>query len=110
MQPRARRSASAGYRWGHAVRPRRRPLQELCRPRFCCELAGVVPTASAASKWVAPSYPALALRRARGWIVERAFARIRAGAGANRGGLLAGTRSRLRAIARVARQLLRVLA
>jgi len=25
---------------------------------------------------VAPSYPALALRRARGWIVERAFARI----------------------------------
>ena len=36
----------------------------------------VVSAASAAGKFGRPSYPALALRRARGWIVERAFARI----------------------------------
>src|SRR5258706_3953090 len=47
--------------------------------RFCCELGGVVPAASAAGNWATPWYPALALRRARGWIVERAFARIRRG-------------------------------
>ncbi len=55
------------------MRPRRRPLSN-----FCCELGGVVPAASAAGKLAETSYPALALRRARGWIAERAFARIRA--------------------------------
>ena len=49
--------------------------------RFWCRLGGLVAAAFAAGKLATPPYPALALRRARGWIMERAFARIQASAG-----------------------------
>ena len=42
--------------------------------RFCCELAGVCPGRLRGWQIGGTSCPALALRRARGWIAERAFA------------------------------------
>jgi len=44
-------------------------------------IGDVVPATSAAGKFRTYSYPALALSPARGWIVERALARIRRGVG-----------------------------
>jgi len=46
MQPRARRSASAGYQDDLEVRPRRRPPHELA-DRASSAMGGVVPAASA---------------------------------------------------------------
>ncbi len=61
------------------VRPRRRPTQELAYRGSAAKWAALSRPPPRPGNSGTPSYPALALRRARGWIVERAFARVRRG-------------------------------